>query len=84
MSTEGYTFDIGNDSWKYVRGNFIRQVDGFNCGPIACVKILEMFGLASKTDLVDAYDMGHLRQVVAKYWRQFLDGCDGDLLHCTY
>ena len=80
MSIEGYTFDIGNDSWKYVRGNFIRQVDGFNCGPIACVKILEIFRLASKTDLVDAYDMGNLRQVVAKYWRQFLDECDGDLL----
>jgi hypothetical protein len=33
--------DSGN--WRLERGQFIHQTDGFNCGPIACLKVMEFF-----------------------------------------
>jgi hypothetical protein len=35
------------DEWRFERGHFIKQLDTFNCSPIACMKILEMFHLTS-------------------------------------
>ena len=79
-SIEGYKIDfIGSSPWRYKRGHFIRQVDGFNCGPIACVKILEMFGLAIRDDLWLGYQMGRLRQVVKQYWERFINRCSKDM-----
>jgi len=46
MSIEGYTLTISNvEEWRFERVHFIKQLDTFNCGPIACMKILEMFHL---------------------------------------
>jgi hypothetical protein len=47
-SINGYTiiFQGSKDKvWKLERGEFIKQVDGYNCGPIACLNILEQFSL---------------------------------------
>ena len=33
--------DSGN--WRLERGQFIHQTDGFNCGPIACLKLMDLF-----------------------------------------
>jgi len=44
MSIEGYRLTLGiEDYWRFERGHFIKQLDSFNCGPIACMKILESF-----------------------------------------
>lgn len=80
MSIEGYTFEVADAVWKFKRGNFIAQIDGFNCGPIACVKILEMFGLATRSDLILAYDMGQLRHVVKHFWDRFIRQTQNDLI----
>ncbi len=69
-SIEGYQIEIGSSPWRYERGTFILQVDGFNCGPIACVKILEMFGLATHVDLELGYQMGTLRPVAKQSTEQ--------------
>jgi len=37
--------DSGN--WRLERGQFIHQTDGFNCGPIACLKVMEVFDVIS-------------------------------------
>ncbi len=82
-SIDGYQFEIGSSRsspWRYKRGNFIRQVDGFNWGPIACVKILEMFGLATRDDLVLGYQMGRLHLVMKQYWECFMDKCNKDMI----
>jgi hypothetical protein len=80
-SIEGYKIDIGGSSpWRYERGSFIRQVDAFNCGPIACVKILEMFALATHVELESGYQMGRLRLVVKEYWERFVGRLDNDLI----
>ncbi len=42
MSIEGYKLTLGSNMWRFERGHFIKQMDLFNCGPIACTKIMEM------------------------------------------
>lgn len=34
---------IGNEEWRIRSGYSQKQVDSFNCGPIACFKIMEIF-----------------------------------------
>jgi hypothetical protein len=41
----GYALTLGSEEWRLERGEFIQQVDVFNCGPIACMKILELYSL---------------------------------------
>jgi hypothetical protein len=38
------------DPWQLERGYFIHQKDGFNCGPIACLKFMELYGIISVPD----------------------------------
>ncbi len=39
----GYDIIIAMQKWQLERGSFLHQSDGNNCGPIACLKILELF-----------------------------------------
>ena len=34
--------------WIAVKQHFTRQRDGHNCGPIACLKIMEVYGYIEK------------------------------------
>jgi hypothetical protein len=43
----GYSLLLGLEEWRLERGDFIKQVDMFNCGPIACLKILEIYNLTT-------------------------------------
>jgi len=71
MSTEGYTLTIGNmDEWRFERGHFIKQLDTFNCGPIACMKILEMFHLTSDYEVNLAYRTNSFQDMVAAQWKK--------------
>jgi hypothetical protein len=56
MTIEGYKLMVGIHEWRFKRGNFVKQVNPFNCGPIACIKILEMFHLTSAYEVKLAYD----------------------------
>ncbi len=39
----GYDIIIAMQKGQLERGSFLHQLDGNNCGPIACLKILELF-----------------------------------------
>ncbi len=39
----GYDIIIAMQKWQLERGYFLHQSDGNNCGPITCMKILELF-----------------------------------------
>ncbi len=41
------TFDT-SPQWGLERGDFVKQLEGYNCGPIACTKILKIFGLVTE------------------------------------
>jgi hypothetical protein len=42
-SVNGYDVIIALQRWRLERGSFLIQSDGNNCGPIACLKIMELF-----------------------------------------
>jgi hypothetical protein len=54
------------------RGHFIKQLDPFNCGPIACMKILEIFHLTSNYEVKVAYATNGILDLVAENWRNFI------------
>ncbi len=39
----GYDIIIAMQKWQLERGYFLHQSGGNNCGPIACMKIMELF-----------------------------------------
>jgi hypothetical protein len=55
-------------------------MDPFNCGPIACTKILEMFHLISAYEVKLAYAVNGIRKLVTEHWTRFVDQCKQDLL----
>ncbi len=59
-SIKGYMLIIcglkDNEVRKLERGEFIKQLDGYNCGPIVCLKILEQFSLTTGYGVKIAYD----------------------------
>jgi hypothetical protein len=46
------------------RGYFIHQSDGFNCGPIACLKVMELFGIVTIPYPQDFYENYNVRKIV--------------------
>jgi hypothetical protein len=80
LSIEGYKLTVENTEWRYVRGNFIKQVDSFNCGPIACAKILEMFHLVSDYEVKLAYATNSIRNLAVEHWTCFVNHCEAHLI----
>ena len=80
MSIKGYTLTISNvEEWRFERGHFIKQLDTFNCGPIACMKILEMFHLTSGYEVNLAYRTNSIRDMVVAEWKKFIQRSQQDL-----
>ena len=79
--SQGYmlTFDL-SQHWELERGHFVMQVEGYNCGPIACAKVLEIFGLVTEFEIQHAYKIGTIRKLVTDQWKHFLIRCKGDLI----
>jgi hypothetical protein len=55
VSIHGYTLLLGLGEWRLERGDFVKQVDTFNCGSIACSKILEIYNLTILYEVNLAY-----------------------------
>ena len=51
-----------------IRGTFIVQSDGFNCGPIACLKVMELFSRLDDSSAADCYAKARIRYVVCEEW----------------
>jgi hypothetical protein len=71
---------LDNEQWRLERGTFVAQTDGYNCGPIACLKVLEMYSLVSVDDVKLAYSLNSLRKLVIDKWKRFIDYCDHNLV----
>ncbi len=80
MSIEGNKLTVGIHEWRFERGYFVKQVDPFNCIPIACTKILEMFHLTSAYEVKLAYATNGICNLVTEHWRCFVHRCEQDLL----
>ncbi len=80
MSIEGYKLIVGIHEWRFERGHFVKQMDPFNCGPISCIKIMEMFHLISAYEVKLAYAVNGFRKLVTEHWTRFVGRCEQDLL----
>jgi hypothetical protein len=80
MSIEGYKLTAGIHEWRSERGHFVKQTDPFNCSPIACTKIMEMFHLISAYQVKLAYAVNGICKLVTEHWTRFVGRCEQDLL----
>jgi hypothetical protein len=55
----GYEIIIAMQKWRLERGSFLHQSDGNNCGPIACLKILELFHAIDVEAAREVYEKKH-------------------------
>jgi hypothetical protein len=68
------------EEWRLERGEFIKQVDTFNCEQIACMKILEIYNLTTSYYVNLAYNMNSIRSFVISEWTQLVAQCNNDLI----
>lgn len=71
-----YSLDINSCKWRLDRGHFIQQTDGFNCGPIACLKIMELYHQISIDDVQLAYSTNSSRRMVIDKWIDMVTTCN--------
>jgi hypothetical protein len=68
------------EEWRLERGDFIKQVDLFNCGPIACMKILEIYKLTTLYEVNLAYNTNSIHSFLINEWTRLVAQCNNDLL----
>jgi hypothetical protein len=68
------------EEWRLERGYFIHQMDGFNCGPIACLKVMEIFGIVTIPYPQYFYQNYNVRKIVMGQWEELLEYCDSNLV----
>jgi hypothetical protein len=76
----GCSLFLGLEEWRLERGDFIKQVDTFNCGPIACMKILEIYNLTTLYEVNLAYNMNSIWTFVISEWTGLVAQCNNDLI----
>ena len=77
---QGYLLTFGLDEWRFERGEFVKQVDSFNCGPIVCTKILERFKLVTEYKVKIAYHTNALWMLVTNEWKRFVSRFNNNLI----
>ncbi len=61
------------------RGSFLLQSDGNNCGPIVCLKIMELFHAIDVEAACEVYEKKNIRQFVMAEWDKLVEHCSNDL-----
>jgi hypothetical protein len=69
-----------SEEWRLERGYSIHQMDGFNCGPIACLKVMELFSLVTIPYSQDFYENYNVCKIVMGQWEELLKYCDSNLI----
>ncbi len=57
----GYDIIVAMQKWQLERGYFLHQLDGNNCGPIACMKIMELFHAINVGEACEVYKKKNIR-----------------------
>jgi hypothetical protein len=52
------------EQWRLLKGFFIHQMDGFNCGPIVCLIVMELFSIVTIPYPQDFYKNYNVRKIV--------------------
>jgi hypothetical protein len=62
--------------WMVIRGDFLTQTNGFNCGPIACLKVMDLFQRIDLESSQKCYEKGRIRADILDEWGLLVDTCD--------
>jgi hypothetical protein len=76
----GYSLLFGLEERRLVRGNFVKQMDTFNCGLIACLKILEIYNLTTLYEVNLAYNTNSIWRFVINEWQRLVAHCNNNLI----
>ncbi len=57
----GFDVIIAMQKWQLERGYFLHQLDGRNRGPIACMKIMELFHAIDVEEAHEVYKRKNIR-----------------------
>jgi hypothetical protein len=50
-------------------------MDGFNCGPISCLKVMELFDVISIPYPQAFYESNNIRHIVMNQWKNLVEYC---------
>ncbi len=79
----GYSLFLGLEEWRLERGEFIKQVNKFNCGTIACMKIFEIYNLTTLYENNLAYNTNSIWSFVISEWTRLVAQCNNNLILCV-
>jgi hypothetical protein len=74
-----YDIIIAMQKWQLERGYFLHQSYGNNCGPIACMKILDLFHVIDVEGARELYKKKNIRQFAMAEWDRLVKHCSNDL-----
>ena len=71
---DNWELTCNNKTWTVTRSEFLSQRNSYDCGPIACAKILDLYGLWPKDGKV-----GKLRPFIVNKYKEMLQGDTDDI-----
>jgi hypothetical protein len=80
VSIHRYTLLLGLEEWRLERGDFVKQVDTFNYGHIACLKILKIYNLTTLYEINLAYHTNSICSIVIREWERLVAQCNNGLI----
>jgi hypothetical protein len=72
---KGYDIILAMQKWQLERGYFLHQSDGNNCGPIACMKIMELFHAFNVEEGHEVYENKNFFRLVMAEWDRLVEHC---------
>ncbi len=76
----GYNMIIDRNRFWLERGHFIDQTDNLNCGPIACLKLMELYWRIDVETANNIYWSTNIRNTVMNEWEHLLASCNSELM----
>jgi len=73
--------DENKGPWAVSKDPKLKQFDGINCGPIACMKVMEICGIIPKSSVAEApkiHQQGY-RGIVMEYYKRFMQRYERDM-----
>jgi hypothetical protein len=75
-----YDIIIAMQKWQLERGYFLHQLDRNNCGPIACMKIMELFHAIDVEEACEVYEKNNIHQFIMAEWDRLVERCSTEFL----
>jgi hypothetical protein len=73
--------DKNKGPWAVSKDPKLKQLDGINCGPIACMKVMEICGIIPKSSVAEAHKIHQqgYRGIVMEYYKRFMQRYEQDI-----